>query len=128
MTEIRKIAVIGSGVMGMGIAAQCANAGYKVDLLDIVPEGATDRDAVAKAAIKKALKTDPAPFMHKSRARYVTPGNLEDHLDRLADVDWIIEVIVERADIKQAFTSSSPLSHGQTRSSPPTPRPSRCRF
>ena len=81
MTEIRKIAVIGSGVMGMGIAAQCANAGYKVDLLDIVPEGATDRDVVAKAAIKKALKTDPAPFMHKSRARYFTPGNLEDHLD-----------------------------------------------
>ena len=103
MTEIRKIAVIGSGVMGMGIAAQCANAGYKVDLLDIVPEGATDRDVVAKAAIKKALKTDPAPFMHKSRARYVTPGNLEDHLDRLADVDWIIEVIVERADIKQGL-------------------------
>ena len=101
MSEIKKIAVIGSGVMGMGIAAQCANAGFKVDLLDIVPNGATDRDAVAKDAIKKALKTDPAPFMHKSRAKYVTPGNLEDHMDRLADVDWIIEVIIERADIKQ---------------------------
>ena len=103
MTEIKKVAVIGSGVMGMGIAAQCANAGFKVDLLDIVPEGAADRDAVAKAAIKQALKTDPAPFMHKSRAKYVTPGNLEDHLDRLADVDWIIEVIIERADIKQSL-------------------------
>ena len=101
MTEIKKIAVIGSGVMGMGIAAQCANAGFKVDLLDIVPDGAKDRDVVAKDAIKKALKTDPAPFMHKSRAKYVTPGNLEDHMDRLADVDWIIEVIIERADIKQ---------------------------
>ena len=101
MSEIKKIAVIGSGVMGMGIAAQCANAGFKVDLLDIVPDGAKDRDIVAKDAIKKALKTDPAPFMHKSRAKYVTPGNLEDHMDRLADVDWIIEVIIERADIKQ---------------------------
>ena len=84
MTEIRQVAVIGAGVMGAGIAAQIANAGVPVHLLDIVPEGATDRDAVAKGAIDKLLKADPAPLMHARNARLITPGNTEDHLSRLA--------------------------------------------
>ena len=100
--EIKKVGVIGSGVMGMGIAAQVANAGLPVVLLDIVPsEG--PRSALAAGAIKKALKTKPAPFMHKRVAKKVTPGNLEDNLDMLADCDLIIEVIIERLDLKHSL-------------------------
>ncbi len=101
--DIKKAAVIGSGVMGMGIAAHLANAGVEVLLLDIVPEGAGDRDILAKSAIEKALKTEPAPFMSKRFARLVTPGNIDDHLAQIADVDWIIEVVIERLDIKSAL-------------------------
>ena len=103
MAEIKKVAVIGAGVMGAGIAAQVANSGTPVVLLDIVPAGATNRNAVAEGAVEKMLKTDPAPFMSKAAAKLVTTGNIEDHLDLLADCDWIVEVVVERLDIKQAL-------------------------
>ena len=98
---IEKVAVIGAGVMGGGIAAQVANAGVPVLLLDIVPEGAADRSALAKGALDRLIKADPAAFMSKRAARLVTPGNLEDDLERLAEVDWIVEVIVEDLAIKQ---------------------------
>ncbi|SEN40083.1 3-hydroxyacyl-CoA dehydrogenase [Sphingomonas gellani] len=100
---IRKVCVIGAGVMGAGIAAQVANSGTPVLLLDIVPDGATDRDAVAKGAVAKLLKTDPAPFMSKRAAKLVETGNIEDHLDRVGECDWIIEAVVERLDVKQAL-------------------------
>lgn len=99
--KIEKVAVIGAGVMGAGIAAHLANAGADVLLFDIVPKGATDRDVIAKTAIEKLGKANPAAFMHRSFARRVQPANLEDHLGRLAEVDWIIEVIVEKLEIKQ---------------------------
>lgn len=102
-STIQKVAIIGSGVMGSGIAAQIANAGFEALLLDIVPEGAKDRSVLAKTALATMLKTAPAPFMHKRNAKLVTPGNLEDDLEKLADADWIIEVVVERKDIKQAL-------------------------
>ncbi len=98
--DIKKAAVIGSGVMGSGIAAHIANAGVPVVLLDIVPEGANDRNKLAAGAIQKMLKQDPAPFMHKRNARLVTPGNLEDDLGVLAECDWIVEAVIERLDIK----------------------------
>ncbi len=101
MSEIARVGVIGAGVMGSAIAAHVANSGVPVELLDIVPEGADDRDAVAKAAIDRLLATDPAPFMHRRNARLVTPGNIEDHLGRLGDCDWIIEAVVEDAGIKR---------------------------
>ncbi|ROR34109.1 3-hydroxyacyl-CoA dehydrogenase/enoyl-CoA hydratase family protein [Inmirania thermothiophila] len=101
--EIRKVAVIGAGVMGAGIAAHLANAGVPVLLLDIVPEGAEDRDALAKGALERLRKAKPAAFMHRGAARLVTPGNVEDHLERLAECDWIIEAVVERLDVKQAL-------------------------
>jgi 3-hydroxyacyl-CoA dehydrogenase len=101
--EIKKVCVIGAGVMGAGIAAQVANAGVPVLLLDVVPRDGTDRDAVAKAAVAKMLKTDPAPFMSAAAARLVETGNIDDHLDRVAECDWIVEAIVERLDIKQAL-------------------------
>ena len=98
---IEKVAVIGSGVMGAAIAAHVANAGVPVTLLDIVPDGANDRDTLAKGAIAKMLKTKPAPFMHKKNARLITPGNLEDNLDAVGDCDWICEAIIENPKIKQ---------------------------
>lgn len=99
MTEIKKIAVIGAGVMGAAIAAHCANAGHEVLLLDIVKDP-NDRNAIARGAIEKMLKTNPAPFMHASFAKRVTPGNLEDDLGRLSEIDWVIEAVIERQDIK----------------------------
>ncbi|MEM7022651.1 MAG: 3-hydroxyacyl-CoA dehydrogenase NAD-binding domain-containing protein [Pseudomonadota bacterium] len=100
---IEAAAVIGSGVMGSGIAAQIANAGVPVLLLDIVPPDAEDRSALAKGALKKLAKAEPAAFMSKSATKMVTPGNLEDDLDRLAEVDWIVEAVVENLDIKRAL-------------------------
>jgi len=101
--RIEKVAVIGAGVMGAGIAAHIANAGVPVMLLDIVPDGAENRSTVAEGAIERLLKTDPAPLMHKRNAKRITPGNIEDHLGQLADCDWIVEAIIERIDIKRAL-------------------------
>ena len=101
MAEIKKAAVIGAGVMGAGIAAHIANAGIPVVLLDIVPKDGTNRNAIAEGAIKKMLKTEPAPFMSKRVAKRVTPGNIEDHMEWLSDCDWIVEAVIERLDIKQ---------------------------
>lgn len=105
MNEIKKVAVIGSGVMGSGIAAQIANAGIEVLLLDIVPEQAKHRSEVAQAALAKMLKAKPAPLMHKNNARLIQAGNIEDDIARLQEVDWTIEVVVERLDVKQALYS-----------------------
>lgn len=93
---IGKVGVIGAGVMGAGIAAHCANAGVPVVLLDIVPGGAAK-------AVESMLRADPAPFMQRSAARLVTPGNLDADLGLLADCDWICEAIVERLDAKRAL-------------------------
>ena len=103
--EIRSAAVIGAGVMGSGIAAHIANAGIPVFLLDIVPQDVkdgrgNDRSVIARTAIEKMLKTDPAPFMHKRNARLVTPGNIDDDLEKLSAVDWIVEAVVENPAVK----------------------------
>ncbi len=96
---INKVAVIGSGVMGSGIAAQVANAGLTVVLLDIKPK---DGSNLAAKAIEKMMKADPAPFMHKDNAKLIKTGNLEDDLKLLGDCDWIIEVVLEDLKIKHA--------------------------
>lgn len=98
---LQKTAVIGAGVMGAAIAAHLANAGCEVLLLDIVPEGASDRSIIAKDAVAKMVKTKPAPFMHKRNAKRIIPANIEDDLEALKDADWIIEAVIERVDIKQ---------------------------
>ena len=100
---ISKVCVIGSGVMGSGIAAQVANAGYPALLLDIVPPNATDRSVLAKTAVEKLLKAEPAPLMSKSAAKLIEVGNIEDDLKRLAECDWIIEAIIEKPELKQAL-------------------------
>lgn len=101
--NIRKIAVIGAGVMGAGIAAHISNAGIPVYLLDIVPDSASNRNIIAETAIQKMLKTEPAPFMHKNNARLITAGNIEDHLHLLAEVDWVIEAVIEQLHTKKSL-------------------------
>ena len=97
---INKVAVIGSGVMGSQIAAHITNAGIPVLLLDIVLKDNPDRNFLAKSALEKLQKADPAPFMHSKNARLITPGNLEDDLSKLAEVDWIIEAVLENPQVK----------------------------
>jgi len=106
--NIQKAAVIGAGAMGSGIAAQLANAGVEVYLLDIVPKNATDRNVIANTAIQRMLKaapaTDPlnAGFMDTANAQRITPGNIEDHLAlAVQDADWIVEVVIENLDVKR---------------------------
>ena len=102
---IDKVAVIGSGVMGAGIAAHCANAGCEVLLLDIVREESQDRSSVARNAIKMMHKANPEMLMHKRNAKRITPGNIEDDLHLLKDCDWVVEVIIENLEIKRNLYS-----------------------
>lgn len=99
---IRKVCVIGAGTMGAGIAAQVANAGVPVLLLDIVRDPA-NRNAVAQGALDRLAKAEPAAFMSKRAAKLVEVGNIEDDLPRVAECDWVIEAIVERLDLKHAL-------------------------
>jgi 3-hydroxyacyl-CoA dehydrogenase len=103
MSNIKKVAVIGSGVMGSGIACHLANIGLDVLLLDILPGDANDknRNAVADVALAAAIKSKPAPLYDKAFANRIHTGNIEDDLSKVAEVDWIIEVIVEKAGIKK---------------------------
>ncbi len=101
--KINKVCVIGAGVMGSGIAAQVANAGFPALLLDIVPNGAVDRNVLAKTAVAKLAVAEPAPLMSKAAANLIEIGNIEDDLSRLGECDWIIEAVTERADVKQAL-------------------------
>jgi 3-hydroxyacyl-CoA dehydrogenase len=99
---IKKAAVIGAGVMGSGIAAQLANAGIEVVLLDKFP-------GVAEKAVQRMLKAklpkDPmnAGFMSPENAKLVTPGNQDDDLDKISDADWICEVIIEDLELKKSL-------------------------
>src|SRR5580700_8982018 len=105
MKRIHKVAVLGAGTMGARIAAHFANAGVPSYLLDIVPpdaDGAT-RNKIAAAGLEAARKSKPAAFMDPSLARLVTVGNFEDDLKKLAEVDWIIEAVVENLDLKRAL-------------------------
>jgi 3-hydroxyacyl-CoA dehydrogenase len=105
MKRINKVAVLGAGTMGARIAAHFANAGVQSYLLDIVPPGAegSERNKIAAAGLDAAKKAKPAAFMDSSLARFVTVGNFDDDLKKLADVDWIIEAVVENLDIKRTL-------------------------
>lgn len=96
---LKRAAVIGAGSMGAGIAAHLANAGIEVDLLDIVPEGADDRDQLAKTGVERQLKT--GGFMHPDLTTRIRSGNVEDHFDRIAEADWIVEAVFENLPIKR---------------------------
>jgi len=105
MKRINKVAVLGAGTMGARIAAHFANAGVPSYLLDIVPPDADRpaRNKVAAVGLDAAKKSKPAAFMEPALARLVTVGNFEDDLKKLADVDWIIEAVIENLDIKRAL-------------------------
>lgn len=113
--RINKIAVIGSGIMGSGIACHFANIGVEVLLLDIVPRELNDkekakgltlqdkpvRNRLVNDALTASLKSKPSPIYSQEFASRITTGNLEDDIAKVADVDWIMEVVVERLDIKK---------------------------
>ena len=105
MKRIHKVAVLGAGTMGARIAAHFANAGVPSYLLDIVPPDADApaRNKIATAGLDAAKKSKPAAFMDPSLARLVTVGNFDDDLKKLAEVDWIIEAVVENLEIKRAL-------------------------
>ena len=113
--KINKIAIIGSGIMGSGIACHFANIGVEVLLLDIVPRELNDREKkqrltlddkavrnrLVNDALKTALKSKPSPIYSQKFAQRITTGNIEDDIAKVKDVDWIMEVVVERLDIKK---------------------------
>ncbi|PRX51916.1 3-hydroxyacyl-CoA dehydrogenase/enoyl-CoA hydratase family protein [Salegentibacter salegens] len=113
--RINKVAVIGSGIMGSGIACHFANIGVEVLLLDIVPRELNEkekkkgltledkqvRDRLVNESLQESLKSKPSPIYHKDFANRIETGNMEDDISKVSEVDWIIEVVVERLDIKQ---------------------------
>ena len=94
--DIKKVVVIGSGTMGSGIAAQVANAGISVYLLDISTEIATN-------AVERIEKSRPPLLMTESSLTLIHPGNIEDDMDYIDDADWIVEAVVERINIKKSI-------------------------
>lgn len=100
--HIRQVTVLGSGVMGSAIACHFAGVGLQVTLLDMPTEGA-DRNKVAREHLANALKSNPSPIYDKAFASRITVGNFEDDLEKIKISDWIIEVIIERLDIKQSM-------------------------
>ncbi|HZW80440.1 MAG TPA: 3-hydroxyacyl-CoA dehydrogenase NAD-binding domain-containing protein, partial [Candidatus Deferrimicrobiaceae bacterium] len=109
LKRINKVAILGAGTMGARIAAHFANAGVPSCLLDIVPgdvpssADSSARNKIAAAGLEAAKKSKPAAFMDSSFARLVTVGNFEDDLKKLAEVDWIIEAVVENLDLKRSL-------------------------
>lgn len=113
--RIKKVAVLGAGVMGSAIAAHFANVGLEVLLLDIVPRELTDkekaqglslkdkqvRNRIVNDALTKTLKSKPSPIYKPSFAKRITTGNFDDDMSKIKDYDWVIEVVVERFDIKK---------------------------
>jgi len=113
--RIKKVAIIGSGIMGSGIACHFANIGVEVLLLDIIPRELTEkenskglsfedkvvRNRLVNEALSSSLKSKPSPIYHQKFANRITTGNLEDDIHKVANVDWIMEVVVERLDIKK---------------------------
>lgn len=113
---IRKVAVLGSGVMGSRIACHFANIGVEVLLLDIAPKELNEnekasgktpehpavRNRIVNDALQQALKSNPSPIYRQSFAKKITTGNFEDNLNQISSCDWIIEVVVERLDIKKS--------------------------
>src|SRR5690606_26858311 len=114
---IKKVAILGSGVMGSRIACHFANIGVQVLLLDIVPfelteqeqkKGLTKEDPIVRnrivtTALQSTLKSNPSAIYDKDFASRITTGNFDDDLPKIKDYDWVMEVIVERLDIKQSL-------------------------
>ncbi len=98
--KINKVAVLGSGIMGSRIACHFANIGVEVLLLDIVPKEGP-RNSIVDTALQTAIKSNPSPVYSKKVVQKITTGNFEDDMAKIANYDWIIEVVVENLDIKK---------------------------
>ena len=105
--RIKKVVVLGSGVMGSGIACHLANVGMDVLMLDIVPPDDLDakdikiRNSIADSSLLKAIKSKPSPVYEKDNIKRISTGNFTDNFKDISDADWIIEVVVENLDIKK---------------------------
>src|SRR6266498_4668545 len=105
---IKKVAVLGSGVMGSRIACHFAGIGLQVLLLDIVPKEAAEstdrkmRNKIVNDSLTAAIKSNPSPVYQKDVIKKITTGNFDDDMKDIGDCDWIIEVVVERLDIKKS--------------------------
>jgi 3-hydroxyacyl-CoA dehydrogenase len=101
--HVRRVAVLGAGTMGAAIAAHAANAGLDVDLLDIAPQGEAgdDKNAIVKGGYDRMVKARPAALMSKAVAERIRIGNFDDHFDRVAGADWIVEAILEKLEPKR---------------------------
>jgi 3-hydroxyacyl-CoA dehydrogenase len=100
--KINKIAVLGSGLMGSGIACHLSGAGFEVLLLDLASEG-SDKNALVNAALKKSLAGKPSPIYHTDFVSRIKTGNFDEDLSKVRECDWIIEVIVEKLEIKKSL-------------------------
>ena len=102
--KINKVVVIGSGTMGSGIAAQVANAGVEVILLDL-PSSEGSRNEITLKAKEKILKSRPPLLVEKNKIDLIIPGNIEDDFNMVGEADWVVEAVVERIDIKHNIYS-----------------------
>ncbi|SVA60761.1 uncharacterized protein METZ01_LOCUS113615, partial [marine metagenome] len=98
--DIKKVVIIGSGTMGSGIAAQVANAGIPVSLLDL-PSNEASRNQIAKNAKERILKSRPPLLIEKNRIDLISAGNIEDDFNLVGEADWVVEAVVERINIKK---------------------------
>ncbi len=98
--DIKKVVIIGSGTMGSGIAAQVANAGIPVALLDL-PSNEGPRNQIVENAKERILKSRPPLLIEKNKINLISAGNIEDDFDLVGDADWVVEAVVERIDIKK---------------------------
>ena len=115
--RIEKIAVLGSGIMGSGIACHFANIGTQVLLIDIAPKELNEKEKalgltmndinvknrIVNSSLKTALSSKPSPIYKQEFAKRIVTGNFDDDLHKIIDCDWIIEVVIERLDIKQSI-------------------------
>ena len=102
--DIRKVVIIGSGTMGSGIAAQVANAGISVILLDL-PSKEGSRNQITENAKERILRSRPPLLVEKNKIDLISPGNIEDNFNEVSDADWVVEAVVERIDIKHNIYS-----------------------
>ncbi len=111
--RIRKVAVLGSGVMGSQIAAHCVNAGLEVMLLDLKSDDPKRPNKIAEESLKKILKLRPAPLGLSKFAERIKVGNFDDDLESLSEVDWVCEVVIERMDIKKSLMAKVENARGK---------------
>jgi 3-hydroxyacyl-CoA dehydrogenase len=111
--KFKKVAVLGSGVMGSGIACHLANIGMKVILLDLTykpkdsKEKNYDKNKIVNDSLSRIVKSKPSPLYDKKFVNRIETGNFDDDIIKISQVDWIIEVIIENVEIKKKSTKQN---------------------